>query len=582
MEKAVSNNQQHWLNIIENGGSIAEKRKAIIQLGKTGDVRAITPLRRVWIAGDDELRKLALMSLESIKYRFLLEHKGEIHRTSQSLWDIIQSWVFKRTGNFKYIQQIHRDLAEAGDQRSFAYLELCLVFGNVSVRNQAVRMLARLGSEKAVTPLIDSLSDIRDSVRAAARDSLAGMGEPALEPLTALCRGKILHQPVARRYAIQALGKIGGDRAIDTLVYCLNDKYYYVREYAVNELTRFGDKAVPRLLDALKSQDDALRVEVINCLDAFGNIDVTEPFAQLLKDPAERIRVAVVRVLAQKKEVKMVDQLIEALKDPYDGVRSEAAVAFTHIRVPRAVEPLMAMLDDPSPFARNRAIDALGNCGDPKAADALAARLDPGSTQENIRIAMALANLKDTRAIEPLSDIVNHPVFKTEKALASLNSLKRLVLPRDGQLYCVKCVARAMSFKSPTYNNTNIFFSDSFFYVACRKCESNLFFSEEIRRVILVLDRNMEEDMTVDGENLVVNQLRRDQLTDFDEIRIIDADDYQVERFAMQIKNDTDDKRREWLSYTLVHLNSKLSLSQSKINMLRDHFEVVTLKENHA
>lgn len=581
MEKANMDNQEHWLSIIENGGSTAEQRKAIIQLGKTGDTLAITALRRKWISGSDELRKLAIRSLEAIKYRFLEVHRGEIQTPSRSLFDIIQTWLFKRTGNFLYINHIDLDLAQAGDERSLAYLELCLVFGNFDVRSQAVRMLARVGGERVVTPLIDSLSDVKDSVRSAARDALAGMGRLALEPLAALCQGKIPHQPVARRYAIQALGKIGGHRAIDALVYCLNDRYYYVREYAVNELKRFGDKAVPRLLEALKNPDNTFRVEVINCLDAFDDPDITESFAQLLKDPADRMRVAVVRVLAKKDDDEVIDRLIEALKDPYDGVRAEAAMAFSRIRVPRAIEPLMTMLDDPSLFARNRAIDALGHSGDPKAADALVARLDPESTRDNIRIAMALAELKDTRAIEPLADIVTHPVFKSEKALSALNSLKGLVILRDGQLYCVKCIARSKTFKTPNYNS-NLFYSDSFLYVACRKCESNLFFSEEIQRVVLVLDRNMKEDMTVDGENLLVNQLRQEQLTDFDEIRIIDADDYQVERFAMQIKNDTDDMRREWLPLTLVHLNPKLPLSQSKINMLRDFFEVVTLKERHA
>lgn len=103
-------------------------------------------------------------------------------------------------------------------------------------------------------------------------------------------------------------------------------------------------------------------------------------------------------------------------------------------------------------------------------------------------------------------------------------------------------------------------------YYGCRKCsQSREFFTG---KVIAVLDNTMiAEKYQSDDSTLRVNWLIRRGLFDFDEIEIVRATDEEVERFAVQVGNDTDpirQRRYKGMQYKVLR-DSYLSENTLKI-----------------
>jgi energy-coupling factor transporter ATP-binding protein EcfA2 len=124
------------------------------------------------------------------------------------------------------------------------------------VRGSAADALGRIGSEKAVEPLITALSSDKESaVRGSAASALGGIGsEKAVEPLiTALSSGEDSN---VRWSAADALGKIGSENAVEPLITALSpDEDSNVRWSAAYALGGIGsEKAVEPLKSALKDE----------------------------------------------------------------------------------------------------------------------------------------------------------------------------------------------------------------------------------------------------------------------------------------------------------------------------------------
>jgi len=83
----------------------------------------------------------------------------------------------------------------------------------------------------------------------------------------------------------------------------------------------------------------------------------------------------------------------------------------------------------------------------------------------------------------------------------------------------------------------------------------------------MVLDHQMTEKQLIIGDELRINWFHYQELFDFDQVEIIQASSEEVERFAVQIGNDTDQTRS--ISYKnapcLVSANCQLSENAIKV-----------------
>lgn len=208
-----------------------------------------------------------------------------------------------------------------------------------------------------------------------------------------------------------------------------------------------------------------------------------------------------------------------------------------------AVEILIATSKDNNPEVRGKAVECLGKIG-------------------------------DSRALEPILIATNDSDgFVREIAMEALLSINSKLLIDDVNFLCEKCFLRYKKQKKVL----NMLSMEIIGYIACPKCHSDSYFFVGIEKVVLLLDRHFEEASVLKKKEgtLLVNWFKREELFDYDQIWIKDAEDFDIEELAMKLMNDRDDKRRKRLPDIPVHLSPDLQLSQAKINLLKDNFKIV-------
>lgn len=165
-----------------------------------------------------------------------------------------------------------------------------------------------------------------------------------------------------RRNAAKALGKLGDDRAVPALIQSLDCPDYYVRESAAQALEMLGDlQAVPSLLKLLEGGVEAAVpvpgkphlvqpydaiIEALGTLNTSEAIAAVEPF---LEHPVERVQYAAARAMYQLTgENRYGERLVRALEGPDLQLRRSALMDVGAIGYLRAAEPVAETLAENS------------------------------------------------------------------------------------------------------------------------------------------------------------------------------------------------------------------------------------------
>ena len=189
------------------------------------------------------------------------------------------------------------------------------------VRQEAVKVLGKLGTSKAINTLVTTLGDPAPEVRARAIAVLGNMGEKnVLEALKCL-----LHDEVAEvRAAIaEALGNLQDEDSLEILRGTLEDEMPEVRGAAAEALGKLNNKrAVRFLLNTINDDDWFVRHKTIVALGKLKNFLTFDPVHRLIQamnDKHEYVALAARHVLQ-----KLVEQLRE--DDPlYEEIRKALA-----------------------------------------------------------------------------------------------------------------------------------------------------------------------------------------------------------------------------------------------------------------
>jgi hypothetical protein len=136
-----------------------------------------------------------------------------------------------------------------------------------------------------------------------------------------------------------------------------------------------------------------------------------------------------------------------------------------------------------------------------------------------------------------------------------------LLCPR----HLVRCSAHAVRLSEHT----------SFTYYGCRACGQSRAFLEWPGKVVAVLDVEMAEEWKQEDSTLRVNWLVKKSLFDFDCVEIIQTTDEEVERFAVQIGNDTDAFRQRRYQKMRCVVVPNCRLSENTLRILRSLFRKV-------
>jgi len=173
--------------------------------------------------------------------------------------------------------------------------------------------------------------------------------------------------------AASALDDIGDPRAVDPLIESLKDEDDLVRADAASALGYIGDpRAVDPLIESLKDEDKWVRSSAALALGYIGDPRAVDPLIESLKDEYKWVRADAASALGYIGDPRAFDPLIESLKDGDEWLRSSAASALGYIGDPRAVDPLIESLKDEDKWVRSSAASALGNIGDQRAIEPLA------------------------------------------------------------------------------------------------------------------------------------------------------------------------------------------------------------------
>jgi len=231
--------------------------------------------------------------------------------------------------------------------------------------------------------------------REAAR-ALARIGRPALQPLLAAFSAP---SPRARAHAAFAIGEMeprdGRSEALPRLMIAVKDEDDAVRDACVRALGEIEDpESVPALLGALRDKAAPVRAASAWALGEIEDARAVEPLMRTLWDPEAEVRSQAAWALGQLADPRAAVLLVKALADPDREVRSQAAWALGEIKDPAAVEPLVAALQDEDADVRSQAAWALGEIADPSAAGSLAKALKDASPEVRKQAAWALGEMK--------------------------------------------------------------------------------------------------------------------------------------------------------------------------------------------
>ncbi|MHB8958933.1 MAG: HEAT repeat domain-containing protein [Candidatus Limnocylindrales bacterium] len=414
---------------------------AVRSLGRLHDARAVAPLIAALKDTDRDMRTEAINSLGE------LEALGDA-RVVAALIAMLRDEPTVRdpqttpAGSFAPREA----LGKAGTP-AVEPLIAALGDANVLVRRAAAVILGWIRDHRAIAPLVAALDDENPLVRVAADKSLDALGWSPADPSMAVARWlakgewqeciklgtdaveplvAALEDPNAwvREAAVNALGAIGSQRAVEPLAGLLSDQseYLRVREAAAEALGVIGDPAAVETLLAvlawastdrdaegfLRHEDKALHAAVASAIGKIGAPALgafTVAFSGW--DPAQRLQAAgaldEIGWQPDKAEVgacywaakrqwgkcveigsPAVETLIPFLASGYVNDRDDAAEALGEIGDPRAVEPLIAALADGagdlgldcSQGTRKAAAEALGRIGDARAIGPLVAALE--------------------------------------------------------------------------------------------------------------------------------------------------------------------------------------------------------------
>jgi hypothetical protein len=167
-------------------------------------------------------------------------------------------------------------------------------------------------------------------------------------------------------------------------------------------------------------------------------------------------------------------------------------------------------------------------------------------------------------AAEALAKLNDGPLEET--AIWLLGSIeqetRRQLAWRASLIRCPTCLAR--------FGPHSVGFSlgVSFTYFGCRICGQGRELLECPAGVTAVLDTNWTEPRSYQDGRLRINWLLERKVFDFDRVEIIQAADEEVERFVVQVGNDTDPARQPHYPQMPCWIASECRLSENTLRIL--------------
>jgi len=179
-------------------------------------------------------------------------------------------------------------------------------------------------------------------------------------------------------------------------------------DYLTQWLRSDKESVVKKLIKALDSPEQSVRVWSSHLLGQKGNTDATEALMARLVDnnEARAVRFGAAGSLGRNGDPNIIDRLLPMTSHPTDDVRYSVVVALSYFREPRIFEALLALVDDPATEVRAEAMSTLGEYRDVRAVIPLLRKLED-SEIVRVKAALSLATLGHAAGLDALISSLN-------------------------------------------------------------------------------------------------------------------------------------------------------------------------------
>jgi HEAT repeat protein len=270
-------------------------------------------------------------------------------------------------------------------------------------RREAAVALGLERDERAVKPLIKALGDPDETVRQAASEALARIGEPAVRPLINALRslpdvvlewGEVWRRPrtitsgwrwrLRERRAVEAmvaaLVRIGRP-ALSAIMEAFQKENVDLHKNLAVVLAEIGEPSVEPLLASLQHKHWSVREWSAKALGWIGDERAVDPLCERCGDENLHVCEGAIAALGLVGGKRAVARLKEVLRSENPRIRNRAILALGVTRDEQAVEPLVQLLRDPRNAGfHHLVIRALKKLDTPLAHQAIAAYRTPDKT----------------------------------------------------------------------------------------------------------------------------------------------------------------------------------------------------------
>ena len=266
-----------------------------------------------------------------------------------------------------------------------------------------------LKNKQAIPALLQAVTDPNPAIRYEAISAMRNFPDPQVTK--AVIHACDDQDQRVLGVAMIALGQVGGKGAADTLALMTNVAPNH-NMGAVVALGQLGDtRALPLLLQYLKSTNSNTRYWAIQGLTNLRVPESNEVMAAIVMNDREDniVRSSAVTALIAQKSPRLVDFLITELKMPrLSGTADDILLNYKDCSDPRLLQPMLDYAERKQEgsqdigYLADQVAPILGNIGDIRAAEVLRKYLQLDTGIPHVHLATALGQLKDRQAVGTL------------------------------------------------------------------------------------------------------------------------------------------------------------------------------------
>ncbi len=323
-------------------------------LGNIGDERGIPCIINALGSTDKEIRKSAVLSMESMARKL-----DKLHTIIQ------QPSTYQPLFRSACTEQIMLNLIELADDKDFNLVVAAMkLLGWSGRQDAAYALLEKLGNEQYLEVVASSLIQI---------------GEDAVMPLANAY--KTARSLDNKLLIIDCLREIGGEKAFQLMLQYLEQTTEEFIIYALlKSLTK--DTFVARILEDRSSSSQStyfirvlhhikhhlgsphplIRAEAIYLWGQLLGEDVLDDLLNATKDIDPTIRIKAIEHLGHfvNNTPELLEHLILLLSDDHPNIRKQVACALGHAEHPAAFPALLLVLEDSNPSVQRAAVNGIG------------------------------------------------------------------------------------------------------------------------------------------------------------------------------------------------------------------------------